>query len=431
MSDLIIVEGLGKRFRRYSADRPWTLQEAALRGFRGLKADEYFWALKEISFRVPAGKMTGLVGRNGAGKSTLLRLVGGVGQPSQGRISTQGRIGALIDLGAGFHPDLTGRENVFINGVISGLTRQQVARRFDSIVEFSELEDFIDSPFRTYSTGMRMRLAFSVAVHTDPNILLIDEVLAVGDMAFQQKCLDEIEAIKRRGCAILLVSHDASLVGELCDEALWLHAGQTQAQGPAKLVAQQYVREMQLETQRRTPTSWPALRVREGLELRVNENRFGSLEMEIQNVQLLDLNGNAIPSLESSEGLRIEMDYNNPHGLETPIFGVSITQADGTVCFDTSTASVGFEMPELLGQGKVALEIERLDLTGGAYFVDVGAYKNDWSYAYDYHWHAYPLLIEPQSAEKGILRPPHHWEINSLQKQAELAKRTWAGKAGE
>lgn len=427
MSDPIIVEDLGKRFRRYSADRPWTLQEAVLRGFHGLKAKDHFWALKEISFRVPAGKMTGLIGRNGAGKSTLLWLVGGVGRPSRGRILTRGRIGALIDLGAGFHPDLTGRENVFINGVISGLTRQEVTRRFDSIMEFAELEDFIDSPYRTYSTGMRMRLAFSVAVHTDPDILLIDEVLAVGDMAFQQKCLDRIESFKRDGCAILLVSHDTALVSDLCDEALWLNAGQVQAQGPARLVVQQYVQEMQTETRRRTPASWPAIRLREDGELRLNQNRLGSLEMEIQNVRLLDSGGNAVSRLESGDPFFVEFQYQIPQESLAPIFGVTITRADGLICYDASTATAGLVLPELHGQGKVTLHIERLDLAGGTYFVDVGAYKNDWSYAYDYHWHVYSITIEPQGNEKGVLRPPHRWEINGAKSPPEFRQKgSWS-----
>lgn len=412
MNDPIIAEGLSKRFRRYPADRPWTLQEAVLRGFRGMKAKEYFWALKDVSFRVPVGKMTGLIGRNGAGKSTLLRLVGGVGKPTQGHIFTQGRVGALIDLGAGFHPDLTGRENIYINGVISGLTRQEVKRRFDSIVEFSELGDFIESPFRTYSNGMRMRLAFSVAVHTDPTILLIDEVLAVGDMAFQQKCLDRIEEFKNHNCAILLVSHDISLVEELCDQVIWLNEGQIQAQGPAKVVVPQYVHEMQTETQRRTPSAWPSHTVRNGQVLQVNENRFGSLEMEIQNVQLLNVNGELINKLDSGNALCVEFDYHIPQEIEPPLFGVTLTQSDGQVCFEASTAAKGLDIPKLQGRGTVTLQIERLDLTGGTYFISVGAYKNDWSYAYDYHWQVYSFTIEPQSSEKGILRPPYQWEIN-------------------
>lgn len=414
MIDSIIVEDLSKRFRRYSADRPWTLQEAVLRGFRGLKVVDYFWALKDITFSVPAGKMIGLVGRNGAGKSTLLRLVGGVGQPTQGRIHTNGRISSLIDLGVGFHPELTGRENIFITGVISGLTRQAVAQRFDQIVAFSELEDFIDSPFRTYSSGMRMRLAFSVAIHTDPEILLIDEVLAVGDIAFQQKCLDRIEAFKRDGCAILLVSHDTSLIEKLCDEALWLNESRIMAHGPATMVVQQYVQELKIETQRRTPSSWKAFKLGEGPELRVNENRFGSLEMEIRNVQLLDAEGHPVINLRSGDSLSVQFDYYNPKGIDAPIFGVSINHADGLTYYDVNSVSAGLNLANMQGEGKVTLFIDRLDLNGGTYFIDVGAYKNDWSYAYDYHWHVYSFTIEPERIEKGFLRPPHHWGIDKL-----------------
>lgn len=410
MDSPIRVEGLGKRFRRYSEDRPWTLQEAALRGFRGLKAEDYFWALKDVSFHVPAGRMTGLVGRNGAGKSTLLSLVGGVGHPTEGRIYTRGRIGALIDLGAGFHPDLTGRENIFINGVISGLTRDEVGKRFDSIVDFSELEGFIDSPYRTYSTGMRMRLAFSVAVHTEPEILLIDEVLAVGDMAFQRKCLERVDEFKQQGCAILLVSHDPNLVGELCDQALWLNEGHVVASGPAQAVAQQYAMAMQDETQRRTPASRPPVALANGGMLRVNENRFGSLEMEVEQVRLLNASSQPVERLQSGEALSVEMQYTLPAGVPVPIFGVSLSREDGEVYFDASTAASNTQPPDLPGKGQVTLHIQRLDLVGGEYFVDIGAYKPDWSYAYDYHWHAYPLSIEPHLNEKGVLKPPQSWE---------------------
>ena len=241
MKQAVIVRGLGKHYRRYHQDRPWTLQEVFQRGFRGLKPAEYFWALRQINFAVAPGRMVGVIGRNGAGKSTLLRLLGSVGRPDEGRVTVHGRINALLDLGAGFHPDLTGRENVFISGVINGLTRREVSKEFDSIVAFSELEDFIDSPLRTYSTGMQMRLAFAVATHTNPEVLLIDEVLGVGDLAFQRKCLERIAQFKADGCTIILVTHDNGFVAKLCDEALWLHAGRLMAHGPADEVASRYI----------------------------------------------------------------------------------------------------------------------------------------------------------------------------------------------
>jgi lipopolysaccharide transport system ATP-binding protein len=244
VDDPIRIQGLSKKFSRYRRDRPRTFQDLfASAGKRSLQRDE-FWALQDVSLCLASGRMAGLIGRNGAGKSTLLRLVGGVGQATRGKIITRGRIGALIDLGAGFHPDLTGRENVFINGVISGLTRREIAGNFDSIVAFAELADFIDSPLRIYSLGMQMRLAFSVAAHIQPDILLIDEVLAVGDAAYQLKCLERIAQFKAQGCAILFVSHDTAVVQRLCDEALLLEEGRVAAHGPPDEVVSQYLAEI-------------------------------------------------------------------------------------------------------------------------------------------------------------------------------------------
>ncbi len=252
MANLIEVNGLSKKFRRYHPGRPWTLQEAILGGLRRMTPVEYLWALKEVTFRVSSGCMLGVIGPNGAGKSTLLRLIGGVGKPDAGSVVVRGPVGALLDLGAGFHPDLTGRENIFVSGVISGLTRREVAERFDSIVDFSELEEFIDSPIHTYSSGMRMRLAFAIAVHTEADILLIDEVLAVGDISFQEKCLKRIKEFKAQGCAIILVSHDEKMIQEFCDEALWLKSGHVMAHGPANLVVSEYVTDMTKDAMRHT-----------------------------------------------------------------------------------------------------------------------------------------------------------------------------------
>jgi homopolymeric O-antigen transport system ATP-binding protein len=242
----IVVRSVGKSFRLFHPRRPQTLQEAVVHGLRGLKPVDRFWALRDISFGVAPGKMVGIVGANGAGKSTLLRLIGGVGRPDEGQIQVNGRIGALLDLGAGFHPDLTGRENVYINGVISGLSRREVSRSFDSIFHFAELEDFIDSPLRVYSTGMQMRLAFAIAVHIEPEVLLIDEVLAVGDISFQHKCIERIERFKVQGCTILLVSHEPALIAAQCDEAIWLHCGKMVSYGQAAVVTEEYVNERSL-----------------------------------------------------------------------------------------------------------------------------------------------------------------------------------------
>jgi lipopolysaccharide transport system ATP-binding protein len=240
MPPAIEVVNVSKSFRRYRPDRPFMLQEVLARGVRGLRATEQFWALRDVSFSVPRGSAVGIIGTNGSGKSTLLRLVGGIGRPDTGRIAVAGRIGALLDLGSGFHPDLSGRENVVMGGVLAGLTRREVLKRFDAIVAFSGVEDFIDNPIRTYSSGMHMRLAFSTAVHTNPDVLVIDEVLAVGDAGFQAKCLARIAQFKAEGCSILLVSHGLAVVKRLCDDVLWMNNGQLMAHGPVTSVVRQY-----------------------------------------------------------------------------------------------------------------------------------------------------------------------------------------------
>lgn len=403
----IIVNGVGKQFRRVDPNRPHTLQEAVINRLRGLRPADTFWALRDINFAIQPGKMVGLIGHNGAGKSTLLRLIGGVGRADEGAIVVNGRIGALLDLGVGFNGDLTGRENIFVSGIISGLTRREVAARFDDIVAFAELAAFIDAPLRTYSSGMQMRLAFSVAVHIEPDVLLIDEVLAVGDMAFQRKCLDRIDRFRADGCTILLVSHDPALVKRLCDEVVWLRQGKMAAQGPPDVVIGQYVAEMSSETRRRTPSD-PAQSTN---GLRLNENRFGSLEMEITAVHLHHPNGREVTEIESGQPLVIQIHYQAATPIVSPVFGVSIATPDNTVCYDTSTNTTHSALPILHGNGMVSLYLERLDLMGGQYFVDVGVYETNWAYAYDYHWHFYSLTVNSSPGENGIIRPSHHWQF--------------------
>jgi len=240
MAGTITVSGLSKKFRKWSPDEPMTFQETILKGLMRKRRD-YFWALTGVSFRVTPGRMVGIMGFNGAGKSTLLRLVAGVGRPTEGKIEIRGRVGAILDLGVGFNPELTGRENIYVSGVCSGLTRREVRERFDSIVDFSELHEFLDFPLRTYSTGMHVRLAFAVASHIEPEVLLVDEVLAVGDLAFQKKCMDRMKSFKMNGCTGLIVSHAPQAILTMCDDAIWLDHGRVVAFGPAADVVGQYV----------------------------------------------------------------------------------------------------------------------------------------------------------------------------------------------
>ncbi|NCC31228.1 MAG: ABC transporter ATP-binding protein, partial [Chloroflexia bacterium] len=323
----------------------------------------------------------------------------------------RGRIGALLDLGAGQHPELTGRESIFISGVISGMLRSEVEQRFDEIVDFAELDDFIDSPLRTYSTGMQMRLAFAVAVHIDPQILLVDEVLAVGDIAFQRKCLDRIAQFKTQGCTILLVSHDPGQMRGLCDEVIWLRHGEVAAHGPTEMVMDEYVAAMDIVTRQRTPEHVPVVVLANGQELRIRENRFGSQEVEISQVRLLNQYDRPVTMLRSGVPLTVELTYRTSQTIVDPLVSVSITKPDGSLCLDISNASTGVAFPPLTGEGIIQLTFERLDLASGDYFVDVGVYAQEWAYTYDYHWHVYPLVIEGVAESKGVLVPPLSWQV--------------------
>ena len=385
----ILVRRVGKVFRRYPEDRPWTLQEAAIRAFRRHRV-EHFWALRDVSFHVAPGRMSGLVGQNGAGKSTLLRLIGGVGRPDEGEVETCGRLGALLELGAGFHPDLTGREGVYVNGVISGLTRRQVDERFDEIVDFAELQEFIHSPLRTYSTGMQMRLAFAVAVHTDPELLLIDEVLAVGDAAFQRKCLDRIARVRSDGCTIVLVSHDARLIRELCDEALWLDGGRVAQAGGAARVVDAYLAHVEAREQRAEKVDTPS-------------SRLG-----LNGVRITRLDGTPAPQIERGEPLQVEMVLEASEDVDGPLLFVALTREDGQVCCALDSEA-DLTLGRLVARRHVQLVIDRLDLVPGRYFVDVGAYTGDWAEVYDYHYHRYPLEVTGPQGRKGVVAPPHRW----------------------
>src|SRR5687767_5807224 len=249
----IEVVNATKVYRRFSHKRQFaTLKSALLRGslIRDLSPDETFTAIRDVSFSVPSGRTLGIIGRNGSGKSTMLKLVAGITKPTAGTVHVNGRISALIELGAGFHPEISGRENVFINGIMLGLSKREVARRFDEIVDFAEMKEFIDAPVKTYSSGMYMRLGFAVAIHVDPDVLLVDEVLAVGDEGFTHKCLDKFAEFKRRGRTILLVTHSLGMVERFCDEALWLDAGRIKGSGDPKRIVGAYITDVEKREER-------------------------------------------------------------------------------------------------------------------------------------------------------------------------------------
>lgn len=385
---LLVGKGLGKNFRNFASPAPSTLKGLALSGFKKGRGARV-WALRDVDIEVSAGQMVAVVGHNGSGKSTLLRLLGGVMQPDQGNLMRHGRTAGLLDLNVGMHAELSGLENLKIGGVVAGLTRRQVLDRLDEIVAFAELQDFINAPFRTYSSGMKMRLGFAVAAHVDPDILLIDEVLSVGDLAFQAKCLKRIEQIKQKGTAVVLISHDLQQVERLADEVIWLRDGLVVAKGPPSVIVGDYRAEMALKSREATPLTVPDQTLSGGRILRVRENRFGSMEMQITAVRMLDGNGEPATSFAATEPVRIEIDYHSEKSV-APIVGLSIGSEEEEV-IDISSEGDRVEIPA--GSQRVAVSFEKLDLTPGTYALSVGLYEPRWTFAYDYHWRAYPLSV--------------------------------------
>jgi len=389
MADAVTATQLSKCFRRYMSDRPQTWQEFAIRGLKAFARSARVWVLRDVSFSVGRGRMLGIIGRNGAGKSTLLRILGGLLRAEGGSIRTNGRVGGLLELGAGFHGDLTGRENTLIASVVGGLTRRETWDRFERIIGFAEIASAIDRPLRTYSAGMQMRLAFSAAIHSQPDILLVDEVLAVGDLAFQRKCIERIRRLKSEGCAIVLVSHDHGLIREMCDEALWLENGRVQAIGAAEDVVQAYSGDVIEETKHRTPArhasgQWEAV---------AGSARLGSMEVEITSVRVLGAAGLPSTQFRCGEPLIVEISYYAPASMHSPIFVVNISEAEGHVHFTAATDSPLRSVPGIEGLGRILVQIENLYLAPGRYYIDAGVYEKDWKYAYDYHWHAYPIEL--------------------------------------
>jgi len=428
----IEVRDVHKVYRRYGRRKQFaTLKSALLSGnvIGDLRPDATFEALKGVSFDVPAGKTFGIVGRNGSGKSTMLKLIAGIGKPTSGSVRVDGRVSALIELGAGFHPEISGRDNVYINGMMLGLSRREIARRFDDIVRFAEIEEFIDAPVKTYSSGMYLRLGFAVAINVDPDVLLVDEVLAVGDEAFTHKCLDKFADFRRRGRTVLLVTHSLDLVTRFCDEALWLDGGVVKAQGDPKRVIDAYLMEVagaenrQLATdavnsQLPTPNSQgpnPESRVPNPDQpedmFKAAEGRWGSREVEITAVDLLDARGEPSHVFQSGERVEIRLRVRANHAVRDFAFGVGIFNADGVCCYGTNTQIEGGTAGELSGDGEVRFAIDALDLVEGTYKLDVAVHRQD-GVPYDYHRLLYTFRMKSRLKEAGIFRPPHRWSFS-------------------
>jgi ABC-type polysaccharide/polyol phosphate transport system ATPase subunit len=410
----IEVEGVSRVYQKYSdRHRFKTFKSALLSGsfFRSLRPDELVTALDDVSFRVPAGTTVGVIGENGSGKSTLLKLVAGISRPTAGRIAVHGKVSALIELGAGFHPEITGRENVFINGIMLGLTKKEIVAKFDDIVRFAELERFIDAPVKTYSSGMYMRLGFSVAINVNPDILLIDEVLAVGDAAFVPKCLDRIDDFRRRQKTILFVSHDLATVEKVCDRVVWLKNGRVMTIGEPKRVVDAYlqdVAEKQEKDFERYRQDGPVVPTGEDRR----EDRWGKREIEITRVRLKSLAGQEKHVFSPDEGMEIEIEVVARSRMEDFVFGIGLFNSQGISCYGTNTNLEEYEPVAIEGEGRVAFRIEKLSLVNGTYYLDVAVHKSD-GYPFDYHRNLYSFLVSSTCRDVGVSRPVHSWSFSS------------------
>jgi ABC-type polysaccharide/polyol phosphate transport system ATPase subunit len=434
----IEVVHASKVYRRFSHKRQFaTLKSALLRGslIRDLKPDETFTAVNDVSFTVPAGRTLGVIGRNGSGKSTMLKLVAGITKPTSGSVTVNGRISALIELGAGFHPEISGRENVFINGIMLGLSKREVAKRFDEIVEFAELKDFIDAPVKNYSSGMYMRLGFAVAVHVDPDVLLVDEVLAVGDEGFTHKCLDKFAEFKRRGKTILLVTHALSMVERFCDDALWLDRGEKKGIGDPKRMVDAYVTAVEISEEQhlaagdaKAQESSAVVSPDEAASavlpdhpiesaaapsnmFLAAEGRWGSREVEITDVALSSPDSERGHVFQSGHPLDVRIRMRAPVPIEDFVVGVGLFNAEGVCCYGTNTHLENYTSQRLQGDAEVTFRIESLDLIEGTYKVDVAVHKLD-GYPYDYHRLLYTFRVKSRTKDVGIYRPPHQWHFS-------------------
>ena len=410
------VRDLHKLYRRYGRRKNFGTLKSALLGGRllaDLRPDATFEALNGVSFTLARGRTLGLVGRNGSGKSTLLKLLAGIGRPTSGTIGVEGRVSALIELGAGFHPEISGRENVFINGMMLGLSKREVADRFDDIVRFAEIGEFIDAPVKTYSSGMYMRLGFAVAVHVDPDVLLVDEVLAVGDESFTHKCLDRFADLKRQQKTIVLVTHTLDLVTRLCDEALWLDHGRIRAQGDPKRVIDAYLLDV-AATEDAAVSPARTAPTRDSLPQDMStaaEGRWGSREAEIAGVELRHAHGAPGQVFRSGEPMDIVLAVHAPRELTDFVFGVAVYSADGVCCYGTNTHIEGAQPQRLSGKGEVVFRIDALDLTAGTYRLDVAVHRAD-GVPYDYHRLLYSFRVTSTVRDVGFFRPKHGWTFS-------------------
>ena len=366
-------------------------------------ASESIWALKDVSFEVDRGEALGLIGPNGAGKTTVLKLLSQITKPTDGHVRLRGRLSALIELGAGFHPDLTGRENIYLNGAILGLRRREIDRKLGSIVEFAGLHRFIDTPVKRYSSGMYVRLGFAVAIHVNPEIMLVDEVLSVGDLQFQRKCQTAMRQ-KLGEATVVFVSHNLAAVNDVCQRAIWLDQGGIRSQGPSNDVIEAYV---------------GATSGDDGASFSDSSKfgrRWGTGQAHITGVWILNHAGDEADTVHSGDGICIKMEYETARRIENPVFGIAIHDSSGLNLFGENTSFGPYRIPWIEGTGHVTCRIDSLPLPAGDYFLSVALESaiGGSRHAFDYHEKAYLLRVQRPARvyRDGLLALSTHWTQN-------------------
>jgi ABC-2 type transport system ATP-binding protein len=399
MGDVAVeAHEVSKRFRLYH-ERNQSLKAAFMRGRRA-KFDE-FWALQDVSVQVPEGKTYGLIGHNGSGKSTLLKCLAGILVPDRGRTATRGKVSALLELGAGFHPELSGRDNVYLNGSILGMSKKQIDAQFDSIVDFAGLEQFIDTPVKNYSSGMYVRLGFSVAINVDPDILMVDEVLAVGDESFQRKCMDKFKQFRDEGRTVVVVSHALGTMRTMCDELAWLDHGQLLATGKPSDLVDDYTAASHEEGE-------PAAEEEIG-----SGPRWGSGEIRVDRVEMLDGDEKPITRVRTGDAVTFRMHYRAPQRIERPVFGFGLHTADGQHVTGPNTRDVEMVPDAVHGEGYVDFAVPRLMLLPGAFDVTVSAFDYACLHPYDFRTRALRFDVEAGSPHElyGVVSLGGRWSV--------------------
>jgi lipopolysaccharide transport system ATP-binding protein len=387
---LIRFEGVSKKFV-LQRERPRSFQEAMLnllrRGGNGRR--EEFWALRDVSFEIGPGETLGFIGPNGAGKSTALKLISRILEPTEGRVKVDGKVGALLELGAGFHPDLTGRENIFLKSSMLGVSRAQIRQKLDQIIAFAELERFIDVPVKHYSSGMAVRLGFAVAVQVEPEILLVDEVLAVGDQNFQHKCLEHIRWMQQQGITVCFVSHGLERVRQLCSHAIWLDNGCVQAAGDVGDTISAYLRHATINEESRLSGAASKRKEISPLLPTPEIDQVGKVPdtgpIEIAGVSLLNEQGEEQHVFRTGEPWTVQIRYHAHRTVERPVFGLTIRRDDGLYVCATNTLFGSLDIPSLEGDGDILYRVTHLPLMEGSYLLSVSSQDDAQSAVYDHH----------------------------------------------